>query len=282
MIISGRAKVLGVIGHPVGHSLSPAMHNSAIEALGLDYVYVPFDVTPDSLRHAISGIRALGIAGVNITVPHKETVIPFLDEVDEDAWQFGSVNTIVNDNGKLTGYSTDGPGFMRSLAEAGFSPAGCKAVVIGAGGAGRAVTFALAKAGAEVFVLDELAEKSEKLARDVRKATDTDMVHGEPGLTTLANRLREADLLVNCTPVGMHPNENCTPVQPELLRSELFVYDLVYNPLNTKLLMAAEAAGARTASGIKMLIYQGAISFEKWTGIEPPTEVMEKAIMSHK
>lgn len=279
MIISGRAKVLGVIGHPVGHSLSPVMHNAAIEALGLDYVYVPFDVSPDNLRDAIDGIRALGITGVNVTIPHKEAVIPFLDEIEESAGECGSVNTIANVGGRLIGSNTDGIGFMRSLLEAGFSPKGSKVVVLGAGGAGRAVTFALAKAGANVSVLLASGQRIERLVRDVRCAVGIDSVIGEPDRDRLAEHLKDADLLVNSTPVGMHPNDDQMPVLPETLRQGMFVYDLVYNPLKTKLLLAAESAGAKPIGGVKMLVYQGAEAFSKWTGVEPPVSIMEAAVL---
>jgi shikimate dehydrogenase len=250
------------------------MHNAAIEALGLDFVYVPFDVAPENIRQAMDGIRALGIAGVNVTIPHKEAVIPFLDEVEDDAGRIGSVNTIANVGGRLIGSSTDGQGFMKPLIEAGFDPNGRKALVIGAGGAGRAVTFALARAGAEVVVMLASSERIERLVRDVQGAVVGDVERGH-----LAERLREADLLVNCTPVGMHPKDDRTPVPSELLRSDLFVYDLVYNPLKTKLLEDAESAGARALGGMKMLVYQGAISFKTWTGIDPPVDVMEAAAL---
>ena len=292
MEISGRAKVLGVIGHPVGHSLSPAMHNAAIEALGLDYIYVPFDVAPGSLRQATDGIRALGLAGVNVTIPHKETVIPFLDEVEDGAREVGSVNTVANVGGRLVGSSTDGQGFMRSLEEAGFAAAGSKAVVLGAGGAGRAVTFALLAAGAEVAVFDEAPGKAQNLAEDARGRIQDSGVRIQdsgfriqgpavlsPQSSALSTELAEANLLVNCTPVGMRPRQDEIPVAPELLRPGLLVYDLVYNPVRTRLLDAAEVAGARTVSGVKMLVYQGAISFRTWTGVDPPADVMEAAVL---
>ncbi len=275
MKLTGKARVLGVFGHPVGHSLSPAMHNAAIEHLGLDYIYVPFDVAPENLRQAVDGIRALGIAGVNVTVPHKEAVIPFLDEVEADAREVGSVNTIVNKDGRLTGASTDGAGFMRSLTESGFAPRGCRAVVLGSGGAGRAVAFALARDGAEVALFDAVPGKAEKLALDVG-ARNVRAIGTQD--SALAVALESADLLVNCTPVGMHPNEDSMPVPAESLRPDLFVYDVVYNPLRTKLIQAAETAGASTMSGVKMLVYQGAVSFAKWTGIDPPTDMMEQAV----
>lgn len=279
LYFSGTTGVLGVFGHPIAHSLSPSMHNAAIEALGLDYVYVPFDVAPENLRQALEGVRALGIAGVNVTIPHKSAVIPYLDEVEEDAREIGSVNTISNMGGRLVGASTDGPGFLRSLAETGFAPRGSRVVVLGAGGAGRAVTFALAKTGAHVVVLDEAQGKAEQLAVEVARVAGEDCARAEPVLARLAEHLRDAELLVNCTPVGMHPRDDRMPVPAELLRPDLLVYDLIYNPIKTKLLTAAAAVGACTMNGVKMLVYQGAVSFRIWTGKEPPVPVMEAAVV---
>jgi shikimate dehydrogenase len=279
MSISGKARVLGVFGHPIGHSLSPAMHNAAIEALGLDYVYVPFDVAPQDLEKAVEGVRALGIAGVNVTIPHKEAVMAFLDEIDQDALEIGSVNTIANRGGRLIGSSTDGPAFIRSLVETGYEPKGSKAVLWGGGGAGRAVAFALVKSGAEVVVFDEAPGKAEKLAQDVRGAMKADVARGESEFERAVDHLREANLLVNCTPVGMYPNVDRMPVSEDLLRADMTVYDVVYNPMRTRLLQAAEKKGARAVSGMKMFVYQGAISFTTWTGIEPPTDNMEAVVV---
>jgi shikimate dehydrogenase len=275
--ISGRTKVLGVLGHPVGHSRSPIMHNEAIKALGLDYVYVPLDAEPDRLKQALDGIRALGIAGVNVTIPHKEAVISFLDEVDDCAREIGSVNTIKNVDGKLIGASTDGPGFMRSLSELDFSCEGRNTVVIGAGGSGRAITFALAKAGADVAVLSRTPEKAVDLAKDVNMPNVRALRTQNSELEAI---LAEVDLLVNCTPVGMQNGSNGgIPIPLHALQPGALVYDLVYNPPRTKLLVAAEAAGALVVNGVKMLVYQGALSFEMWTGIEPPVDVMEDAVL---
>ena len=279
MAISGKAKVFGVFGHPVGHSLSPAMHNAAIEALGLDYIYVPFDVDPEDLGRAVAGVRALGIAGVNVTIPHKEAVIEFLDEVEQDALEIGSVNTIANRDGRLIGSSTDGPAFIRSLVETGYEPNGSKAVILGGGGAGRAVAFALVKSGAEVLVFDEAPGKAEKLAGDVRDVMKSDVARGESDFSRVADWIKKANLLVNCTPVGMHPNVDRIPVPEDILRSDMTVYDVVYNPMRTKLLQAAETKGAKTVSGMKMFVYQGAISFKTWTEIDPPTDNMEVAVL---
>ncbi|MEN6371508.1 MAG: shikimate dehydrogenase [Armatimonadota bacterium] len=278
MFVSGKTKVLGVFGHPVGHSLSPVMHNAVIESLGLNYVYVPFDVTPENLTQALCGVCALGVSGVNVTIPHKEAVIELLDEVAGDAREVGSVNTIVNIDGRLTGMSTDGAGFLRSLEESGFSPEGKTAVVLGAGGSGRAVTFALAKAGAEVTVFSRSLTKAERLAEDIRSLGRECGAGDISRLQTLCSGL-EADLLVNCTPVGMYPDIGKTPVPAEALRRGMVVYDLVYNPVKTALLEAAEAAGAQTVNGLDMLVYQGALSFKIWTGIEPLIHTMKAALM---
>ena len=285
MRISGMAKVFGVIGHPVGHSLSPVMHNAAIESLDLDYVYVPFDVPPEKLEAAIEGIRALGIAGVNITVPHKEAVIPFLDELEQEASEIGSVNTVTNLNGKLIGQSTDGPGFIRSLAESGCYPRGRNAVVLGAGGAGRAITFSLVRNGAKVALFDMDVKRAMQLVDDINvKCTECEvgsvhLVHSQE--SELEAAVASADILVKCTPVGMHPNVDKIPIPPEWLRRDHIVFDLVYNPIRTKILKAAESAGALAISGVKMLVYQGALSFRTWTGIDPPVDIMEDAVIAY-
>ncbi len=274
MRITGRTKVLCIIGHPVEHSVSPAMHNSAIHKLGLDYMYVPFNVLPDDLPRAVESIRSLGIVGANITVPYKEAVISLLDEVSEEASMIGSVNTVTNSGGKLSGSTTDGAGFVKSLIESGFSPAGSRAILLGAGGAGRAVAFALAAAHAEVTILNRASGKAEVLAEDVKRSLPGASVRGESGYDTLKECLKSANLLVNSTTVGMSPNPEETLVSSELIRPGLVVYDLVYNPLRTRLLSDAEAAGAVSVSGLGMLVHQGAMSFETWIGVAPSVSTM--------
>jgi shikimate dehydrogenase len=278
--VIGTTRVTGVFGYPVEHSQSPAMQNAAFREMGLDFVYVPFSVRPDDLESAIRGIRSLGIVGVNLTIPHKERVIEFLDWVNEDALGIRSVNTIHNCDGLLKGYSTDGPGFLRALEACGKSPSGSKAVVIGAGGSARATVYALAKAGAEVTVANRTESRAVELAEQLSA------VLGEAGLKAVGldswdarTAVREADLLVNCTPVGMHPRADAQPIPSEWLHEGLFVYDQIYNPLETRLVKAAKAVGARAANGVKMLVFQGAISFEIWTGREPSVQVMEEAVL---
>lgn len=270
----------GVFGYPVHHSLSPGMHNAAFRELGLDYIYVPFNVHPDRLESAVSGVRALGFVGVNLTIPHKEPVIRFLDWVSPEAAAIGSVNTIHNLDGKLKGYSTDGEGLLRSLEAEGKSADGSRAVVLGAGGSARAVAHALATHASDVAVVNRTASRAVDLAVELNAALGSQCIRPIPLESAEARDVvAEADLLVNCTSVGMEPNADAQPVPSDWLHDRLFVYDLVYNPSRTRLLAAAEAAGGRGASGVKMLVFQGAIAFEIWTGRTPPVQTMERAVL---
>lgn len=279
--VIGTTRVTGVFGYPVEHSQSPAMQNAAFREMGMDFVYVPFSVSPDDLESAIRGVRALGMVGVNLTIPHKERVIEHLDWVSEDATKIRSVNTVHNHDGVLKGYSTDGPGLVRALESSGKSPSGSRAVVIGAGGSARATAYALVKAGADVTVANRTESRAVELADQLRPI----LGQAAPRAIGLessyaAEAVREADLLVNCTPVGMHPKMDEQPVPSEWLHDGLFVYDQIYNPLETRLLSAAKAAGAKVANGVKMLVFQGALSFEIWTGKEPPVRVMEASVIN--
>lgn len=279
--VFGTTRVIGILGHPVHHSMSPVMQNTAFEALSLDYVYVPFDVAPDDLQRGIDGIRALGFAGANITIPHKERVIDFLDWVSEEARAIGSVNTIVNDEGILKGYSTDGEGFMRALEAAGGTAKGSQAVVLGAGGSARAIVYALAKAGAKVAVANRTFSRAVELADFMNVVLGSELIEPIALQSEAAGEaVRSANLLVNCTSVGMYPKVDCQPVPSEWLHKELFIFDQIYNPLETSLLRAARAIGLQTANGIGMLVYQGASSFKIWTGMNPPTDAMEKAVLT--
>jgi shikimate dehydrogenase len=256
------------------------MHDAAFRELGLDYVYVPFNVHPENLKAAVEGIRALGMVGVNITIPHKERVIEFLDWVDDDAMRIHSVNTIHNSGGMLKGYSTDGPGFIRALEAAGKSPRGSKAVVLGAGGSARATVWALVEHGAEVAVLNRTYSRAVELVAALNKAVGAEAVRavamdGEDAQQAVLG----ADLLINCTPVGMYPHTDAQPIPSEWLHAGLFVYDQIYNPLETALQKAARAAGACGVNGVGMLVFQGAISFEIWTGRIPPVEIMEQFVL---
>ena len=282
MNVLGNTKILGVFGHPVSHSLSPVMHNAAIEALNIDYVYVPFHVLPEDLEAAIGGVRALRIAGVNVTIPHKEKVLDLIDRVGEVAARIGSCNTVVNRDGRLVGESTDGPGFLRSAEAQWGKLDGCAVLILGAGGSAKAVAFALAQIGCKITIANRTHRRAVELDASLRAAFEgcaSRVVTLDE--EELAGEVSKADLVVNTTSVGMHPDVDSIPLSPDLLRPGLLVYDLVYNPLRTRLVSEAQDRGARAMSGLKMLVYQGALSFEMWTGIQPPVDVMEDALRRH-
>lgn len=276
MKVLGSTKVLGVFGHPISHSLSPIIHNAAIEALNVDYIYVPFHVLPGRLSDAVQGIRSLQIVGVNVTIPHKERVIEYLDEVDEVARAIGSVNTIVNEDDRLKGFSTDGPGFLRSVEAEWGKVDGCRVLILGAGGSARAVAFALAEIGCEIVIANRTYSRAQELAESL-ESTGKNVIAIPLEREAVAEAISSADLLVNTTSVGMHPDSDAIPIPPDLIHSGLLVYDLIYNPPRTRLIQEAVARGAKAINGLKMLVYQGALSFEMWTGIKPPVDVMEHA-----
>ena len=279
--ISGAARVVGVIGCPVRHSRSPVMHNAAFGVLGLDWAYVPFDVSPESLQAALDGIRGLGITGINVTIPHKERVIGLLDWVSDDASRIGSVNTVHNEDGILKGYSTDGEGFLRALAANDGPLEGSKAVVLGAGGAARATVFALAEKGVRVSLVNRTLDRAYELAGSVGSFFGGGFIEVFGfGSDEAREAVKSADLLVNCTSVGMNPNSDSQPVPADWIHKDLFVFDQVYDPLETRLMRSAKSVGAKVVNGIDMLVFQGAISFSIWTGIDPPIGVMKSAVLA--
>ena len=275
--ITGKTKVAGVFGDPVEHSLSPPMHNAAYRHLGMDWIYVPFLVKPDRLGEAVRGVRAMGLAGVNVTVPHKVAVMAHLDEIDEEARLIGAVNTVVNRDGRLIGYNTDGRGFLRSLQrQAGKDPKGAHVLVLGAGGAALAISCSFALAGAgSVTIANRTPEKAEALAArigDRVPARAVRLSQGDPGLE---QALATAEVVVHTTTVGMYPHHDAPPVIPvERLNPKALVCDIVYRPRETALLRAARARGLAVLTGEGMLAYQGAIAFELFTGREAPEELM--------
>ena len=274
-------EVVGLFGYPVEHSFSPIMHNAAFEKLDINYLYLPFEVHPKELEAAIDGIRALNIKGVNLTIPHKEIVIPYLDEISKEAELIGAVNTVKNENGKLIGYNTDGRGFVKSLVEEGFKPQDKKVLIIGAGGAARAVGFQLSLEGvSDLYVANRTFEKADSLVKDINNNLELNLVEALPLVNKdLQQVMNDLDLIVDTTPIGMHPNCEVEPViAPELLHKELVVADLVYNPMETTLLKAAKEVGAKTIGGLGMLVYQGAIALEIWSGKDAPTKVMKDSI----
>lgn len=281
MVISGKTRLCGLIGDPVEHSMSPVMHNAAFRELGIDFLYVPFRVKREELGKAIAGMRALNIKGLNVTIPHKVAVIKFLDELDPLAEKISAVNTIVNDDGLLKGYNTDASGFLQAILERGIEPEGENVVILGAGGASRAVSFILADRGAHLVILNRLLELdwAQELASRISQTFNKEVEALELNRENLIGVLSKADILVNATSVGMSPDINQTPVTADLLKPGLIVFDIVYNPIKTRLLREAETAGAKTISGLDMLIWQGALAFEKWTGREAPVELMREEAM---
>ncbi|MCC6484090.1 MAG: shikimate dehydrogenase [Armatimonadetes bacterium] len=276
--ISGRAVVLAVFGCPIDHSRSPVMHNAAIRALGLDAVYVPFRVEPGRLPEAIAGMRALGMGGVNLTIPLKEMAVALVDRLSPEAQRIGAVNTLWWDNDMLAGHSTDGEGFLRSLQEfQGGLPR--RALVLGAGGSARAVCFALADHGVKITIANRTLEKGQKIAVEIARivqGSHPSAISTEPD--DLRDAVRHSDLIVNCTSVGMGSKADSSPLPPDCIDGHHVVYDLIYNPSQTRLLVEAREKGARVLNGVDMLVHQGALSFELWTGIAPPLDVMKNAV----
>jgi shikimate dehydrogenase len=277
----GETRCCGIIGDPVEHSLSPAMHNAAFKELGLDFIYIAFRVKREELADAIKGVRALNIRGLNVTIPHKVAVIQFLDELDALAEKIGAVNTIVNDGGVLKGYNTDATGFLQALLVKEIAPQGKKVVILGAGGASRAISFVLAEQGASLVILNRRQELdwAVDLAGRISRAFPTEVPALELNEKNLAAALVGADILVNATSVGMSPGSDETLVNPQLITPNLIVFDIVYHPARTRLLVEAEQAGARIINGVEMLLWQGALAFEKWTGLKAPLGVMRAGII---
>lgn len=282
MNITGKTKIIGIYGNPIEHSLSPLMHNKAFQALNLDYAYIPFNIKKENLKDAINSIRTLGLVGLNITIPHKEAVITSLDEVSNEARLIGAVNTIVNDNGKLIGYNTDGAGFYQSLIKlTGEIPKNKKIFIIGTGGASRAVAFQLALEEAGKLILtNRNYQKGYQLAEELANNTKSNIEMVEFKSSKIEDIIPKVDIIINTTPIGMYPNVNDDPIiAPELISPNTIVCDLIYNPYKTLLLRKAEDKGCKVVPGIGMLLYQGVLGFEKWTGVKAPVEIMEKVLI---
>lgn len=280
MKISGKTRVCGIIGDPVEHSLSPVMHNAAFEELNLDFVYVAFRVRTEELREAIIGARSLDLHGLNITTPHKNAVTGYLDEIDSTTRSVGAVNTILNDEGRLIGYNTDGVGALKALKETGMTPKGKKLLLLGAGGAGKAIAFHAAQEVEELVILNRTPQKAKKLAEALHKDFNKKINGNKLSIKIVKEELRDTDILVNATSVGMHPQVDQSLVPPSLLRPDLCVMEIVYTPLETKLTKDAKAVGAKVASGIEMLVYQGAASLEIWTNHKAPVKAMKQAVLN--
>ena len=278
MMISGKTRVCAVIGDPIEHTLSPAMHNSAFEHLKLDFVFLAFRVTSDELENAVRGACALGIRGLNVTMPHKNSVTEFLDEADPAVKFLGAANTILNQSGRLKGFNTDGVGALKALKQNGVNLAGKRVLLLGAGGAAKAIAFSLAKEVDELCILNRDAVKARELA-SVLEPFGKKIVGNELSPKQLQQELQDSDVLINATSVGMTPYASESIVKPDWLKPELTVMDIVYNPVETKLIRDAKASGAQVINGVEMLLYQGAASFEIWAGGKAPVDVMRKAAL---
>ena len=281
MDINTATQFCGVIGNPIEHSLSPAIHNAAFLKLALNFVYLAWKV--DRIGDAISGLRALGnFRGASVTIPHKVAVIPFLDEVDTTARHIGAVNTIVAEGGKLLGMNTDATGALRALREGNAPLKGASVVMVGSGGAARAIAFALA-ADAEVrhlHVLGIEVDERRNLVTDLRDKTGVSVGEADLDEGRLKDVLPEARVLIHCTPVGMAPKIGRSCIPPKFLHRELIVMDVVYNPRETQLLIDARTAGCRTISGLEMFLYQAVAQFERWTGRSAPMQIMRAVLES--
>ncbi|MCP8323024.1 MAG: shikimate dehydrogenase [Candidatus Methylarchaceae archaeon HK02M2] len=277
--INSKTQLYCVIGHPVETSLSPIMQNEAFRAKNLDYVYLAFDV--EDLEQAIIGLKVLGVKGFNVTMPHKVSIINFLDKIDESASLVGAVNTVVNHDGDLIGYNTDVDGVVSALKTVTNSLLGSRALLIGAGGAARACIVALVSLGCnEIVVLNRTLDKAKSMIKELSKKLDMICAVGELTSSSLKRAMSSINILLNATPIGAYPKLNESIIKPEFFRvKDIVVFDVVYKPKKTKLIKDAERVGAKIIPGYEMFVGQGAKSFKLWTGINAPIEIMKKAVL---
>ncbi len=278
MRISGNTKVVGIFGDPIEQSLSPYMHNAAFDAMGIGCVYVPFHVRSDAIEDALGAVKALDMRGVNLTIPHKELALEFLDEVDKEAADIGAVNTVVNKDGRLIGYNTDGRGYLESLKlETDFDPKGKSIVVVGAGGSARSISYTFALEGvSSVTLLNRTVERAKALADEYSKKFPD--VEFNSGTLTECETYKDADLFVNTTSMGMLGKGGAdAPIDVSVISTSAIVSDIVFMPIDTPFIKAAEARGIKTHKGLGMLIHQGVLSFELWFEEAPPVDVMRFA-----
>jgi shikimate dehydrogenase len=279
--IDAKTKIFCVIGDPIEHSLSPAMHNTVFAKLGKNCCYTAFNIKPENLADAIKGMQAMGIGGINVTIPHKVSVMDHLDELSREARIIGAVNTIKMGE-KLTGYNTDGMGALMALKNGGADPNGRNVLLLGSGGAARAIAVTLALKGkiSSLTILGVVKEEIEKLVEDISKDTPITPVGGLLGDTTLKDALSKADILIHATPIGMHPNTDDALVTADLMSPELKLMDIVYTPLETKLMQEAKKAGLDVIiGGLDMFVNQGAEALKIWLGIDAPVELMREVVL---
>lgn len=278
--ITTSTRLCAVIGNPVAHSLSPALHNAAFAALDLDFVYLAFRV--EDVKSALAGMRALAnFRGMSVTIPHKIEAMKHVDEIAEVDRSIGSINTIVNENGRLIGLGTDGPGALKALVDAGVGIDGKSVLMLGAGGAARAIAFTLARNTklAKLTLLDINEGILQGLSADLKTGTAARIDSEVMTDGSLAQAMAQADVIINCTPIGMHPHEGASLVPVGLFRPGQVVFDIVYTPLETKLLADARSRGLQAISGVEMFINQAVLQFRHFTGVDAPVEVMRRVVM---
>jgi shikimate dehydrogenase len=276
-------KPVGLIGWPIAHSLSPAMQNAAFAELGLDWSYSLLPTQPDDFAPLLKNLAGQNFVGANVTMPHKQTIIPYLHQMSDDARIIGAVNTIFIQDGKIFGYNTDGIGFLNALKEAGHEPKGMRVALLGAGGAARAAIFALAQAGVErITIVNRTVERGVRLREEMAGAFPDRHLEFKPlSSETLSHLAQNVDLVVNTTSVGMEPNENVSPWPDDVpIPSDTIFYDVIYKPIPTLFLQRAQAAGQQTINGLGMLIHQGVAAFEIWTGQQAPLKTMRQACLA--
>lgn len=284
--ITGNTKLTALLGSPVSHSISPQMHNESFRLLGLDYVYLAFDVTPKHLREAVAGLKAAGICGFNLTMPLKVHILPYLDELTPAARLAGAVNTVISKDGKLIGHTTDGAGYMQSVSDAGYDITGQKMTLLGAGGAATAICVQAALDGVssiDMFKRKNASwEKTLAFCQRVASETGCDIrLFDIENINLLADSISDSAILTNATSVGMEPNSSVSPIpDPAMLHSGLIVSDIIYNPRETLLMRQAKEQGCPSFNGLYMLLYQGAAAFQCWTGQKMPTDVIKKKYFS--
>ena len=285
--ITGHTRLTALLGSPVAHSISPLMHNEAFRLLDLDYTYLCFDVTEDTLPTAVAGLKACGIRGFNLTMPNKNKIVELLDELSPAARLIGDVNTVVNDDGHLTGYNTDGVGYMQAVKDAGYDITGKTITVMGAGGAATAICAQAALDGVKrihIFAREtsRFWSRTQKLVENINSTLPCEaFLHENKDLTALAQAISESTLLLNATSVGMAPNTDGTIIEnTSLYHPDLIVSDVIYNPRETRFLREAREAGCRTFNGMYMLLYQGAEAFRLWTGQDMPVDKIKAKYFS--
>ena len=278
--ITKDTQLCAVIGNPIAHSLSPAVHNAAFDALDLDFVYLAFRV--EDVKGALDGMRALtNFRGMSVTIPHKIEAMKYVDEVVEVDRSIGSINTIINEKGRLIGLGTDGPGALKALVDAGVELDGKNILMLGSGGAARAIAFTLARKTqlSRLIILDVNEPMLQGLTADLKTGTEATIESMTLNNDSLAHVMEYADVIVNCTPIGMHPKEDVSLVPSGLFRPGQVVFDIVYTPLETKLLADARSHGLKVISGVEMFINQAVLQFRHFTGVDAPVEVMRRVVM---